>query len=163
MVAVNISILNIITANIYWPFSCTLLKALRKGDYVYLKNKIDSAESATENKSGMTMDLWGPQKSGSFILCQWCREDRSMRIYLERWRPSPVTWNRAFTSTVMSEHSWGRWMCEGEVNVEVNGRKGVRGTCCKFLLIMKHEYDTRMVKTPTDRCICRPSSQRCYF
>lgn len=51
-----------------------------------------------------------------------------------------------------------------EVNVEsINERRRVRATRLKYLLIVRREYDTGRVQTPTDRCTHRPSSQRCYF
>jgi len=58
-----------------------LLKPLRKGDSVYFKNKIDSEESATENPSGITLDLWTPQLRGAFYIMS-VMQRRSVYVHL---------------------------------------------------------------------------------
>lgn len=68
MVAINIGLVNIITTIIILNLSYILCLGLsEKGDFICFKNKINSAELATENKSSTTMDLPTPQQRGSSV------------------------------------------------------------------------------------------------
>ena len=114
--------------------------------------------------SSITLDLWTPAEGGSLYYVHdaeeigLCAPTRNNIIH-PQWREIEHLLPPKCLSTLKEDGC-----VKEEVHVEsINERRGVRGTCLKYLLIVRHEYDTRRVQIPTDRCTCRPSSQSCYF